>query len=981
MLSVACLGVLIGLAALCGWQARALQLRLDHHYVSGVVFEALAPVLRTAGGQGQLGATVQALMQRRDLALKALQVRDVDGLVLASAGRFESLRVPLVPQALQARGREFLYDLVGSRGKRPVFSADRRALGSLDYVIDLGDVEGIRVEAVTALRFAGWIAVALALPVLLMLVIGIRRELRRQPLWTSRAQPAAGNLGLDFGSADRVEFRNRAASTMDILKYGIVVADRGGCIRLINQTASRLTGWSAEDASGRLLRSVIHIVDADGMPQGNLLDGINESSRPMPAQATYLKQRSGGVLPVELTVNVYRGRDGGVDTITLLFRDTSVYQRELQQTQRQARLAQAVVDHLDEGLLTTDMAGVVRSANARAERMFGYSRDELNGFTVSKLMPVPFLNVPAVRIADFVNGAATAALPKVVGWRKDATTFPVELQVQTMRAEGAQLLVVIIRDISERLRGENLANRLGRLLDGAKEEVYIFDAKTLCFLEVNRGAADNLGYRSDLLARMGPLDISEELDRETLDNYLESLRRGERDHLVYRCRHRRADDSSYPVEVRLNYSPDEEPPVFMAIATDITERLAVELRLNQMALFDALTGLPNRVMLFERMHGMVADARRTERLLGVFFVDLDRFKLINDQYGHDVGDQVLRTTADRLRAVVRPIDTVARLSGDEFVVLVSDLESPARAEAIAQEILERFAQPMDLGGPSITVMPSIGYTLSPLDDSDVDGLLRHADTAMYLAKQRGRGCYEAFSSADDSRGQRELRLEREIHTAVALNQFQLIVAPVFDAAQRTPIALASIVWRHPDYGDIDQQQILQVATRAGLRADLELWLLCRACEQYGALAERGDMPPLMIIPISGWQFRDHEFARHLGGLLQRYRVPIDRLVLSLSPDGLIEFHDRHDGIQSLLDRGLRFALRSFQAWPASVPESVTLAYVVLDAVQWTNPEALASIRAAAPAQALLIAAEVDDAAAVAACRDAGIELTTGAAAR
>lgn len=977
-LSVACLGVLIGLAALCIWQARTLQLQLDHQYVARAAATALLQPLTDPRGAKQLGPVLRALRDRSDFALRAISVRDVDDVTLASVGDLDRLRVPLLPQSWQAAIRDGLYGLIGSRGTRRIHGADQRLLGTVDYVLDPGDVEGVRVEAVTALRFAGWIAAALALPVLLMLLLGLRRELRRRPAWTQRAQPQAGNLGLDFGSADRVEFRTRAASTMDVLKYAIVVADRGGCIRLLNHTASRLTGWSIDDASGRLLRSVIHVVDADGMPQPSALDHISETSRTEPMQAVYIKQRSGGVLPVEMTVNLYRGRDGSIDTITLLFRDTSVYQRELQQTQRQARLAQAVVDHLDEGLLTTDLAGVVRSANARAERMFGYSRDELNGFTVSKLMPVPFLNVPAVRLVDYVAGAAAAALPKVVGWRKDATTFPVELQVQTMRAEGAQLLVVIVRDISERLRGENLANRLGRLLDGAKEEVYIFDAETLRFLEVNRGAADNLGYRSDLLARMGPLDISEDLDAETLENYLSSLREGEREHLVYRCRHRRADDSSYPVEVRLNYSPDEEPPVFMAIATDITERLAVEIKLNQMALFDALTGLPNRVMLFERMQTTVADARRAGRLLGVFFVDLDRFKLVNDQYGHDAGDQVLRITADRLRAVVRPIDTVARLSGDEFVLLVSDIESAARAEETARQILERFSQPMDLGGPSITITPSIGYTLSPPDDSDVDGLLRHADTAMYMAKQRGRACYEAFSASDDSLGQRELRLEREIHAAVALNQFQIVVTPVSGRADTRPVVLASVVWNHPQYGIIDQQQILQVTSRAGLRADVELWLLCRACEQLGAIAERGYAPPDMIIPISGWQFKDHAFAHHLADLLERYYVPVSSVVLSLSPDGLEEFRDRHEGIEELLARGLRFALRGFNAWPGNIPTAATLAYVMLDPAQWSSPDVLAAIRAMAPAQAQLIAVDVDDVAQVEVCRKDGIVRMAGA---
>ena len=167
-----------------------------------------------------------------------------------------------------------------------------------------------------------------------------------------------------------------------------------------------------------------------------------------------------------------------------------------------------------------------------------------------------------------------------------------------MRAEGSEGLVVIVRDISERLRGENLATRLGRLLDAANEEVYIFDAQTLRFLEVNRGARRNLGYGAEALARMTPLDISEELADDSLRTFLSRLHSGERDHLVYRCRHRRQDGSSYPVEVRLNYSREEEPPVFMAIATDISERLSAEEKLNQLAHFDAQTQGTHLIVFF-----------------------------------------------------------------------------------------------------------------------------------------------------------------------------------------------------------------------------------------------------------------------------------------------------------------------------------------------------------------------------------------------
>src|SRR3546814_289390 len=220
----------------------------------------------------------------------------------------------------------------------------------------------------------------------------------------------------------------------------------------------------------------------------------------------------------------------------MLCRDATRHDAELDRLKREVRLAQAIVNHLEEGVLVTDEAGVVRFANVRATLMFGYTDDELHGFTVAKLMPVPFLNAPGVRLADYLAGAdrGEVALPRVVGWRRDATTFPVELWVQTLNFDQSAGLVVIVRDVTERQLGENLASRLGRLLDASTEEVYIFDAQTLVLLEANRGAQRNLGFHGEALLRMTPLDISAELDESAFRQYLERLRDGGQDSVVYR---------------------------------------------------------------------------------------------------------------------------------------------------------------------------------------------------------------------------------------------------------------------------------------------------------------------------------------------------------------------------------------------------------------------------------------------------------------
>ncbi|MFP5307773.1 MAG: diguanylate cyclase domain-containing protein, partial [Gammaproteobacteria bacterium] len=975
-LAGACLLVLAGLAVFCLWQARGLQLRLDHAYVADEAAQAFEPALqRGPGARRELRPLADRLLQRRDLGLAYLAIRDAEGILLTRTGWFEGWQLPLIPQAIQESARARLYALVGSVGSRRLLAPDRRLLGSVEYALDPGDVDGVQVEAVAALRMAGWLAAALVLPVMAMFLIGLRRQLRQVPAWAQRADPTRPPDTEDWGASDRQQFRERAGAIADTLSYGFILTDREARIHYLNATAERLTAWSAADARGRLLYSVFHATDGAGAPLRSPAERVLELGRPQPVQLGVLRQRHGETVPIEMSAYPLRSPKGVLDGVVLLFRDTTPHQRELDSLRREARLSQAVVDHLDEGLLTTDVAGVVRSANARAERMFGYSRDELVGFTVTKLMPVPFLNAPNIRITDYIAGRSGGKLPKVVGWRKDATTFPVELWVQPMRVEGSDGLVVIVRDISERLRGENLATRLGRLLDNASEEVYIFDAQSLFFLEVNRGARRNLGYRAEQLARMTPLDMSDELEVETFNNYLASLRSGDKDHLVYRCRHRRSDGSSYPVEVRLNFSRDEEPPVFMAIAADISDRLAAEEKLNQLAHFDALTGLPNRVMLHDRLQQAVLATQRSTRLLAVFFLDLDRFKLINDTHGHEIGDQVLKAVADRLRSAVRPTDTVARLSGDEFVIVAPGMRTAEDAEFLARKLLDRFAQPLDLPGLALTVLPSVGVTLYPLDDAEPEALLRHADSAMYQAKQSGRGCYRLFTTEIDPERRRQLELEREIHTAVALNQFQLSMAPALDAQGRTHLLLAGLRWQHPRHGWIEPMEVWQAAARAGLIADLELWQICQACEHLCAAA--AESRPLLpyVLSLSGWQLRDREFIGHVAELLDRYDVPPSCLVLALTPDGLAEAGDRHADCDALIRRGVRFALRDFNLVPAAAP--LPLSYVLASAAMLADVSSVRGLLSSVGDRACVVATGVADAESLKRVRAAGIDCAAG----
>lgn len=899
-------GVALGVMSLLNLlKTHQLQSGLDQAYALAQARSQLtAPLQR--GELRQLSRAVEGLVLDSGLGFLFLAVRDAEGAVLASAGRYENLGslAPLRDRLYRWRAR--------SSGETSLVEGSRR-LGALEYALAAPELRLAHEQAVDQLRWSAWAGFLLSLPLLgfsLRHGLGLLREgprarvNQRLALLRSTSGP---NPGTTSGAPAMSDWP-------DALGLGVVLVQRDGRVREINRAAEALTGWRMADAAGRPLYSVLHLLAADGATLENAAESCLRDGHPAGPQLCQLRARDGQHRPVEMTAAAQHDAAGEWNGVIVLLRDDTLRACEMDALKREARLSQGVIDHLDEGLVMTDPAGVVRFANARAQRMFGYSREELEGATVTKLMPVPFLNTPGVKLADYNSHGDKRRLPRVAGWRKDATTFPLELLTQPLKIGTDEGYIAILRDISERQRGENLATRLGRLLDNAREEVYIFDAQTLAFLEVNRGARKNLGYKQEELAHMTPLSISQGLDSDTYQGYIQRLRGGDAEHLVYRCVHRRADGSEYPVEVRLNFSRDEEPPVFMAIAVDISERVAVEDKLKHLAHHDPLTGLPNRAVLFDRINQALLGAVRTQREVAVLFVDLDRFKPINDTYGHETGDLILRGVADRLRSVLREADTVARLGGDEFVVLAPGARGPEDAELLARKIIEGFRRPLDIPGRELIVNASVGVTLYPHDNSDAEGLIRHADAAMYQAKQEGRNAFRMFSPELDPQRQRTLELEREIHTAVALNHFHLLLTPVLDATQTVRAVLVDFYWQHPRHGRIDSAETLRAATRAGLLADLELWVIGRACSHYYyAVLRRGASgAAAFIVPTSSWQLRDPEFAAHVCGIMSRFSIPERRLTLALSLDGLTEAREAGaPQMQRLAACGVRLALRGF----------------------------------------------------------------------
>jgi diguanylate cyclase (GGDEF)-like protein/PAS domain S-box-containing protein len=340
---------------------------------------------------------------------------------------------------------------------------------------------------------------------------------------------------------------------------------------------------------------------------------------------------------------------------------------------------------------------------------------------------------------------------------------------------------------------------------------------------------------------------------------------------------RREGEGSIPVQLSIGAFRHGEEKLFTVVVQDISERMQYEEKLARLAYYDPLTGLPNRRLFHDRLAQALARAQRNERLLGILFFDLDHFKDINDTLGHLLGDLLLQSAARRLMEVVRKDDTVARLGGDEFTVVLNDISNVEDAVGVAKKVLSLFAEPFQVGGQEVFVSTSIGITIYPFDDSDIENLIKNADTAMYRAKALGRNNYQLYDASMSEQFQERLALETALRKAVHQGELRLHYQPQvlmhyqpqYDRFSGQIVGCEALArWQHPELGLLHPDRFIALAEETGLIIPLGEWLLRHACEQSVAWRKQG-LPPLrMGVNISQRQLQHkgiiEQFRRVIG---------------------------------------------------------------------------------------------------------------------
>ncbi|BCR03904.1 hypothetical protein DESUT3_09730 [Desulfuromonas versatilis] len=351
----------------------------------------------------------------------------------------------------------------------------------------------------------------------------------------------------------------------------------------------------------------------------------------------------------------------------------------------------------------------------------------------------------------------------------------------------------------------------------------------------------------------------------------------------------------------------------LAVVTDVTERRRSEQEIEKLAYYDTLTGLPNRSLFQDRLSQAMAQAHREGAGVGLMFLDLDRFKSINDTLGHATGDRLLQVVANRLKKCVREGDTVARLGGDEFVIISTDFTHHQDPVAFAKRLLRVVGQPVQFDGREFVTTASIGIAIYPNDGADVSTLIGNADFAMYHAKELGRNTYQFFSAEMNARALEKLNLETSLRQALKRGELFLVYQPQLDLASGRITGVEALArWRHPEKGLIPPEKFIPIAEETGLILPLGEWVLRTACAQARAWQAAG-VPGLRIaVNVSARQFNHPEFLETVERILQETGLDPNLLELELTESIVME--NVQDAIMTLTDlkvRNIHLAIDDF----------------------------------------------------------------------
>jgi diguanylate cyclase (GGDEF)-like protein/PAS domain S-box-containing protein len=586
--------------------------------------------------------------------------------------------------------------------------------------------------------------------------------------------------------------------------------------------------------------------------------------------------------------------------------------REGRQAEQRLRILSLVVEQAADGVLIADPNGLIEYVNPAFERMTGYSRDEIIGKKPSLLKSGRhdrffYQSIwQTVTKGDIFRGT-------LINRRKDGELFYEEKVITPLKDGQGHVthLVSTGRNITERVKADEARAQLVAILEATTDLVAILDPDG-CLHYLN-----NAGYR--LLGLDPSVDLSKFCLTELFPERIKQQLQSEAFPIAYRTGSwsgetalLRMDEIEVPVSQVLLVHRDAADKVeyLSTIARDISERKRFEAELQHQATHDILTGLPNRVLLMDRLSAEMERARHANNSVAVLFLDMDNFKRINDSMGHAVGDALLQQIADRLQAALRPNDTIARHGGDEFAIIAGDLARSENVLAVLRKIYAVFDRPMSLGAQEAYITFCTGIALYPHDGADVEELLRNAGTAMYRAVLAGHNQYRFYAPDMNARSHELLTLETELRLAFKRNEFMVYYQPKAELSTGRIVSMEGLIrWQHPQRGLVSPAGFVSMLEESGLIISVGEWILAQACAEF---KEMGLQDMRISVNVSASQFADPELLRKVSRIMKQENMPPNALELEVTENIVMQDPAAAaDTLKKLRTLGVRIAIDDF----------------------------------------------------------------------
>lgn len=513
-----------------------------------------------------------------------------------------------------------------------------------------------------------------------------------------------------------------------------------------------------------------------------------------------------------------------------------------QEKEDRARI-HAIIDSAFDALIRCNTRGEIISWSVRAEEMFGWPASDAKGRFIHKLIiPERYRGAHRKGLAHFLKTREATILNKVVeieALHFDGHEFPIELTVSAIKIKGSYEFNAFIRDISERKQAQSEQYLLAKVFSDAHEGIVITDTKGT-IVDVNPTFSAITGYsREEAIGNNPNILSSGKHDAEFYAEMWKSII--DNGHWQGEIWNRKKNGELFAEMITISALKDGDHTThYVSLFSDITKSKHQQSALEQMAHFDVLTKLPNRTLFADRFAQAIAHSNRNKTLLAVCFLDLDSFKPINDNYGHEVGDKLLIEVAERISSSIRVEDTVSRQGGDEFTILLGDIESFSHCEQLLERLHHTLARPYIINGHPYKITASTGVTLYPIDDENRDTLVRHADQAMYQAKLEGRNRFHLFNALDDLQIIQKHHQLDEIRHALASNEMCLYFQPKVNMKTGKILGVEALVrWNHPEKGLVPPLDFLPSLEGTDLEIELGEWILNRALDQLDLWQKQG----------------------------------------------------------------------------------------------------------------------------------------------